>query len=95
MDLVKQLEHKLVLSQERSDCNGFVDGQGEVFPLNYTFILEIFEGILLLIFCYWIFHFLHLQVAVLTNLLVSQNHVLCMGSVKTFYFVLSAFGTVY
>ena len=37
MDLVKQLEHKLVLSQERSDCNGFVDGQGEVFPIKLYF----------------------------------------------------------
>ncbi|KAF7844749.1 kinesin-like protein KIN-UB [Senna tora] len=29
MDLVKQLEHKLVLSQERHECNGFGDGHGE------------------------------------------------------------------
>ncbi|XP_054780246.1 kinesin-like protein KIN-UB [Prosopis cineraria] len=29
MDSVKQLEHKLVLSQERYDCNGFVDAHGE------------------------------------------------------------------
>ncbi|KAK4269721.1 hypothetical protein QN277_022841 [Acacia crassicarpa] len=29
MDSVKQLEHKLVLSQERHDCNGFADVHGE------------------------------------------------------------------
>lgn len=61
MELVKELEQKLVLNQERHDCNSFVDDHGEVFlfKLQYYcanlgdgFVCHFF-GLMLSFFLFW------------------------------------------